>query len=93
MASDPGSTVVASDPLMGRVLDRLTTTAQGLIAYSSIHLPDYAATGALPPDSEDLVNLTLIAAYIKADRPEVASALIERRAHLPRLLDVPVGYQ
>ncbi|HEY2976352.1 MAG TPA: tetratricopeptide repeat protein [Burkholderiaceae bacterium] len=35
----------------------------------------------------DLVDLTLVAAYIKADRPEEASALIERRAHLPRLLD------
>lgn len=41
----------------------------------------------------DLVNLTLIAACIKADRPEAAGALIERRAHLPRLLDLPFGYQ
>lgn len=45
--------------LMGRVLERLTTTSHGLVAHSCILLPDYAATGALPPDSEDLVNLTL----------------------------------
>jgi tetratricopeptide (TPR) repeat protein len=37
----------------------------------------------------DLVDLTLVAAYIRADRPDEASALIERRAHLPRLLNAP----
>lgn len=36
----------------------------------------------------DRVNLTSLAACIKADRPEAADALIERRAHLPRLLDM-----
>lgn len=51
--------------LMGRVLDRLTLTAQGLICHSSIRLPDYAATGALPPDSEDLVNQTLSVAGVQ----------------------------
>ena len=45
--------------LMGKVLERLTVTAQGYLAHSSIFLADYATTGALPPDSEDLVNLTL----------------------------------
>jgi phosphoesterase RecJ-like protein len=52
--------------LMGRVLDRLTTTAQGLLAYSSIIMADYASTGALPPDSEDLVNLTLSVKGVEA---------------------------
>jgi hypothetical protein len=34
----------------------------------------------------DLVDLTLVAACIKADRAEEAGALIRERAHLPRLL-------
>ena len=43
--------------LMGRVLDRLTVTHQGRTAYSEVRLDDYAATGATPPDTEDMVNL------------------------------------
>lgn len=39
----------------------------------------------------DLVDLTLAAAYIKADRPDKASALIDRRAHQPRPLGA-MGY-
>jgi tetratricopeptide (TPR) repeat protein len=37
----------------------------------------------------DLLELTLLAANLKADRPEAAGQLIEQRAHLPRLLDAP----
>jgi phosphoesterase RecJ-like protein len=44
--------------LNGLVLDRLQVTDGGQIAYSEIHRGDYAATGAEPPDSEDLVNYT-----------------------------------
>jgi phosphoesterase RecJ-like protein len=44
--------------LIGLVLDRLQVTDGGQIAYSEIHRGDYAATGAEPSDSEDLVNYT-----------------------------------
>jgi phosphoesterase RecJ-like protein len=33
-------------------------TGGGLVAYTEIHLADYAATGATPADTEDLVNYT-----------------------------------
>jgi phosphoesterase RecJ-like protein len=44
--------------LIGLVLGRLQMTAQGQIAYTEIHRGDYEATGALPQDTEDLVNYT-----------------------------------
>jgi phosphoesterase RecJ-like protein len=44
--------------LMGYVLNRLLLAAGGRIGHSCILKTDYAATGAVPPDSEDLVNLT-----------------------------------
>jgi phosphoesterase RecJ-like protein len=37
-------------------LDRLATRANGKIAYTEIKLSDYAATGAVPGDTEDLIN-------------------------------------
>jgi phosphoesterase RecJ-like protein len=45
--------------LSGLVLDRLTLTHQGRVAWSCIRRSDYAAVGAVPSDSEDLVNWTL----------------------------------
>ncbi|MER3415078.1 MAG: bifunctional oligoribonuclease/PAP phosphatase NrnA [Gemmataceae bacterium] len=50
--------------LMAEVLDRLTLTAQGQVAYSYILLDDYARLGATPQDSEDLVNVTLAVAGV-----------------------------
>lgn len=44
--------------LTGLVLERLQTAADGKIAFSEIRLADYTATGALPQDTEDLVNYT-----------------------------------
>lgn len=44
--------------LMGRVLDRIRMDCDGRVAYTEILVGDYAATGALPQDSEDLVNFT-----------------------------------
>jgi phosphoesterase RecJ-like protein len=44
--------------LTGLVLERLTTTCEGRVAYTEIRRSDYAATGATPQDSEDLVNFT-----------------------------------
>lgn len=45
--------------LMGRVLDRLEKTCDGRVACTWVELVDYVATGAKPPDTEDLVNFTL----------------------------------
>ena len=42
--------------LMGLVLNRLQLTANGRVAYTEIRRDDYAATGALPQDTEDLIN-------------------------------------
>ncbi|MFN4260091.1 MAG: DHH family phosphoesterase [Gemmataceae bacterium] len=44
--------------LTGLVLERLQTTCQGQVAYTEVLRDDYAATQALPSDTEDLVNYT-----------------------------------
>jgi phosphoesterase RecJ-like protein len=44
--------------LTGLVLDRLQTAEHGRLAFSEIRKADYAATGAVPQDTEDLVNYT-----------------------------------
>jgi phosphoesterase RecJ-like protein len=49
---------VARLRLMARVLERLRVVADGQVAYSEIRRDDYAATGATPQDTEDLVNYT-----------------------------------
>jgi phosphoesterase RecJ-like protein len=43
---------------MGLVLDRLQVTHNGRVAYTEVYISDYAATGATPADTEDLVNFT-----------------------------------
>jgi phosphoesterase RecJ-like protein len=42
--------------LQGVMLGRLQTTHGGRTAYSEIHRADYPATGAIPSDTEELVN-------------------------------------
>jgi phosphoesterase RecJ-like protein len=42
--------------LTGVVLDRLQLVGDNRVAYTEIRCDDYAATGASPQDSEDLVN-------------------------------------
>jgi phosphoesterase RecJ-like protein len=44
--------------LMGVALDRLRLECGGKVAYTEIRRGDYAATGAVPADTEDLVNFT-----------------------------------
>jgi phosphoesterase RecJ-like protein len=44
--------------LTGLVLDRLQLAHDGQVAYTEIRRGDYEATGAVPQDSEDLVNYT-----------------------------------
>ena len=42
--------------LTGRALERIKTAAEAKIAYTEIVLTDYAETGSIPPDTEDLIN-------------------------------------
>jgi bifunctional oligoribonuclease and PAP phosphatase NrnA len=42
--------------LMGLVLQRLRIVDDGLVAYTEVRREDYAATGAIPQDTEDMVN-------------------------------------
>jgi phosphoesterase RecJ-like protein len=44
--------------LTGLVLERLKVTPNGLVAHTEVRRGDYDATGATPPDTEDLVNYT-----------------------------------
>ncbi|MBI3408268.1 MAG: bifunctional oligoribonuclease/PAP phosphatase NrnA [Planctomycetes bacterium] len=44
--------------LLGLVLQRLRQVENGRIAYTEVRLSDYAATGAIPQDTEDMVNYT-----------------------------------
>src|SRR5262249_30212615 len=44
--------------LTGLVLGRLALAAGGRVAHTEIRRGDYEATGAVPQDSEDLVNFT-----------------------------------
>lgn len=71
--------------------------AEGFAAYAAGRWSDAIAAleCALPQTvriggsraQRDLVDLTLLAAYLKDGRADGASRLAERRAHLPRLLD------
>jgi phosphoesterase RecJ-like protein len=51
--------------LIGLILDRLQTAADGKIAHTELLKGDYATTGAVPQDSEDLVNYTLSLAGVE----------------------------
>jgi phosphoesterase RecJ-like protein len=42
--------------LIGVALERLRVRSNGLVAFTEIYLADYAATGAVPGDTEDLIN-------------------------------------
>ncbi len=42
--------------LTGVALERLQVRAGGLVAFTEIYLSDYPATGAVPGDTEDLIN-------------------------------------
>jgi phosphoesterase RecJ-like protein len=49
---------LARQLLKGLVLSRLRLVGDGRVAYSEVHRADYAATGAIPQDTEDMVNYT-----------------------------------
>jgi phosphoesterase RecJ-like protein len=52
--------------LTGLVMERLQVTHGGRLAYSEVRRGDYEATGAVPQDTEDLVNYTLAVAGVEA---------------------------
>lgn len=59
--------------LVGLALARMQTRAGGRVAFTEVLLSDYAATGAVPGDTEDLIN------YPRAiDGVEVALIFIEQ---------------
>jgi phosphoesterase RecJ-like protein len=49
---------LARQLLTGLVLSRLRVVENGRVAYTEVHKADYAATGAIPQDTEDMVNYT-----------------------------------
>ncbi len=53
--------------LFGRVLERLQTTPDGLVSWSSLLAADQAATGTAPEHSEGIIDL-----LAQSDRAEVA---------------------
>jgi len=59
--------------LTGVAIERLQVRAGGKIAYTEIRLADYAATGAAPGDTEDLINYPR-----SVDGVEVALVFIEQ---------------
>jgi phosphoesterase RecJ-like protein len=64
---------VARLKLVGVALERLQTRANGQIAFTEVYLKDYVTTGAVPGDTEDLIN------YPRAvDGVEVALLFIEQ---------------
>lgn len=59
--------------LLGVALERLHLAASGKVAYTEIYLKDYALTGAVPGDTEELIN------YPRSlDGVEVALVFIEQ---------------
>ncbi|HID24150.1 MAG TPA: bifunctional oligoribonuclease/PAP phosphatase NrnA [Planctomycetaceae bacterium] len=73
--------------LAGRVLSRITVECDGRLAYICVHREDFAETGAVPADTEDLVNECLRiagteAAFILVETPnrDVKVSLRSRNA-------------
>jgi bifunctional oligoribonuclease and PAP phosphatase NrnA len=64
---------VARLRLLGLALERLQTRAGGQICYTEIFVSDYAETGAVPGDTEDLINYPR-----SVDGVEVALVFIEQ---------------
>lgn len=60
--------------LMGETLASLRTELDGRVAYESITREDFDRTGAVPPDTEDLVDFTVSIAGV-----EVGLLFIEQR--------------
>jgi bifunctional oligoribonuclease and PAP phosphatase NrnA len=59
--------------LVGKALERLTTCSGGQVCYTEVYLKDYIETGAVPGDTEDLINYPR-----SVDGVEVAMMFIEQ---------------
>jgi phosphoesterase RecJ-like protein len=59
--------------LIGRTIARAQTEFDGRLIYTWIELADFAASGAAPSDSEDIINLTL-----SVSGTQVAVILVEQ---------------
>ncbi len=80
--------------LTGLVLSRLQVTHGGRVAHTAILRDDYASTGALPQDSEDLVNYTRSLAgvevglfFMEQPRGGVKVSFRSRRLDVARLAE------
>lgn len=52
--------------LRGRILERVETDMNGRLAHTFVRLSDFTETGALPSDTEDVINMTLAIAGVEA---------------------------
>jgi phosphoesterase RecJ-like protein len=64
---------VARLKLLGIALDRLVVTCQGQVAYTEVHVADYVGCGAVPGDTEDIINYPR-----SVDGAEVALVFMEQ---------------
>ena len=61
--------------LVGRILARAQTDLDGRLIHTAVLREDFAATGALPSDTEDVINMTL-----EVGGTQVAVILVEQPA-------------
>ena len=70
------------------MLGRVSTACEGTLAYTHIRIADFEETGALPSDTEDLVNLsltiegTLAAVILVEQQPDVYKVSFRSRCQM-----------
>ncbi len=69
-----GNNTLARMRLTGKALERMKSEAGGKIVYTEVYWSDYAETGAVPSDTEDLINYPRAVAGV-----EIALVFIEQR--------------
>jgi bifunctional oligoribonuclease and PAP phosphatase NrnA len=69
-----GQSSLAQMRLVGRALERMQATAGGRIVHTEVRLSDYPETGAVPSDTEDLINYPRAVAGV-----EIALVFIEQK--------------
>jgi phosphoesterase RecJ-like protein len=69
-----GNSTLARMRLVGKALERMKSEANGQIVYTEVHWSDYTETGAVPPDTEDLINYPR-----SVNGVEIALVFIEQR--------------
>lgn len=65
---------LARTKLIGRILARTEADLDGKLVYTAALLDDFKATGALPTDTEDVINLTL-----QVGTAQVALIMVEQQ--------------